>query len=209
MFYIVGGILLVIIFLVIGVSFSQIQEKKRQQERIRAMAEKARRIKESFKQQANVLTADGLVSTQVKQKYTSLVNNFFVFQSINEKNIAYLQSFNELFSSCMSTVRDTPVSDELISLIEVTANQIPVSARDFNAGFYSGLAPKLISNLIESIENLESEPEDEEIIVNTEELEEQNKEVQLDENSQDESDDYISEEFRHLHQHIEKQEVNQ
>lgn len=162
MLFIVGGILLVIFILIFAVTFSQLHEKKLQQERLYAMSEKARRYKNAFKDQADKLAGLGLATPQIKHKYTSLANNFFVFQSINDANLTFLKSLTDMFDKLMETISNTPVSDDLIRVIEETAEKIPVSARDFTSSFYANTAPKLISDLISTIEAIPAEEEIEE-----------------------------------------------
>ena len=168
MLFIVGGILLVIFILIFAVTFSQLHQKKLQQERLYAMSERARRYKNAFKEQANKLSSLGLASPQIKHKYTSLANNFFVFQSINEANLTFLKSLTDMFNNLMETINSTPHSEELINVIEQTAEKIPTSARDFSSSFYANTAPKLISELISQIQAI-TPPENEEE-ASTEEL---------------------------------------
>lgn len=169
MLFIVGGILLVIFILIFAVTFTQLHQKKLQQEKLYAMSEKARRYKNAFKDQASKMSSLGLATPQIKHKYTSLANNFFVFQSVNEANLSFLKSLTDMFDKLMETINSTPVSDDLIKVIEDTAEKIPVSARDFNSSFYANTAPKLISDLISNIEAIPPQIEEEAELEETQE----------------------------------------
>lgn len=185
MLFIVGGILLVIFILIFAVTFTQLHQKKLQQEKLYAMSEKARRYKNTFKDQANKMSSLGLATPQIKHKYTSLANNFFVFQSVNEANLSFLKSLTDMFDKLMGTINSTPVSDDLIKVIEDTAEKIPVSARDFNSSFYANTAPKLISDLISNIEAIPPQIEEE---LEVEETQETIEEVAVKESDFDERD---------------------
>lgn len=169
MLFVVGAILVVIVLFIIGVSYSQMQDNKKQEEKLLSLNEQARQIQNSFREQATKLSNEGLVTPQVRHKYSSISSNFFVFQSINESNLLYLQSLTDMFSTLMELINNTPESEELINYLEETAHKIPAQARDFSAHFYANLAPKLIAELMKNIESL-SEPseEDEQEIEETE-----------------------------------------
>lgn len=161
MLYVVGVILAVIILFIIGVSYSQVQDNKKQEEKQMSLNEQVRQIQNSFREQANKLSNEGLVTPQVRHKYTSIASNFFVFQSINESNLLYLQSLTDMFSTLMEVINNTAESEELINHLEETANKIPAQARDFTAHFYANVAPRLISELMKNIEALNQDPEEE------------------------------------------------
>lgn len=162
MLYVVGAILTVIILFIIGVSYSQMQDSKKQEEKQSSLNEQVRQIQNSFREQASKLSNEGLVTPQVRHKYTSIASNFFVFQSINESNLIYLQSLTDMFSTLMEVINNTPESEELINHLEQTAHKIPAQARDFTAHFYANVAPKLIAELMKNIEAIGQAPDEEE-----------------------------------------------
>ena len=168
MLYVVGALTFFIILLIIGVSFSQMQAAKKEQEKQLSLGEQARKIQTFFREQSAKLSNEGLVSPQIRHKYSSLASNFFVFQSINESNLTYLQSLTDLFVGLIELIDNTPDSEQLVEHIEATAHKIPAQARDFSAHFYANVAPKLISELIHNIKSLEqledTEEEDDETI---------------------------------------------
>ena len=185
MLYVVGVILTVIILFIIGVSYSQVQDSKKQEEKQMSLNEQVRQIQNSFREQANKLSNEGLVTPQVRHKYTSIASNFFVFQSINESNLLYLQSLTDMFSTLMEVINNTAESEELINYLEETASKIPSQARDFTAHFYANQAPRLISELMKNIEAIGQDPEEEEEVKEgeTQNGEEENAE-QNDENTE-------------------------
>lgn len=157
MLYVVGTIAVVIILITIVVTYSQMQVAKEQELKLKALNESARQLQSQFREEANKLTQDGLVSAQVKQKYASLGSNYFVFQSINDANVSQLKSVTELFTGLIRAIKSKPVGDELIHLIESGAKRIPYEARDFSSSFYATTVPKLISDLTATIEAIEIE----------------------------------------------------
>lgn len=157
MLYVVGTIAVVIILITIVVTYSQMQVAKEQELKLKALNESARQLQSQFREEANKLTQDGLVSSQVRQKYASLGCNYFVFQSINDANVNHLKSVTELFKGLIRVINSKPVSDELVHLIESGAKRIPYEARDFSSNFYTTTVPKLISDLTATIEAIEVE----------------------------------------------------
>lgn len=181
MLYVVGTVAVVIILITIAITYSQMQVAKEQELKLKALNESARQLQSKFREEANKLSQDGLVSAQVKQKYASLGSNYFVFQPINDTNVAHLKSVTELFTALVRAIQNTRVCDELIHLIESGAKRIPYEARDFSSSFYLTTAPKLLTDLTASIEGIEFEEfdEDEEFAENLEFVEEQPTEQQV------------------------------
>lgn len=178
MLYVVGTVAVVIILITIAVTYSQMQIAKEQELKIKALNESARKLQAQFREEANKLTQDGIVSAQVKHKYASLGSNYFVFQPINDANVAHLKSVTELFSALVRASLHTKVCDELIHLLESGSKRIPYEARDFSSTFYATTAPKLLTDLTASIEGIVIEEEPEEIVdefveVSTEEEQEE------------------------------------
>lgn len=165
MLYVVGAIIFVIVLLIIGVSYSQMQDAKKEEEKQVSLGELARQTQNQYRDLAKTLTDSGLVSPQTRHKFSSISSNFFVFQSINESNITYLQSLTELFSTLIEVIENTPETEQLINEIELTAHKIPTQARDFTSEFYISIAPKLLSDLVKAIElinQMDSEQEGQE-----------------------------------------------
>ena len=176
MLYVLGSIIVVLILFIIGVTYSYMQDSKKNAEKQSSLNEQARHIQSLFKEQADKLTNDGLVSPQVRHKYSSLSSNFFVFQTINETNLTFLQSLTDIFSTIMEVISSTPESEELINQIEATAQKIPTQARDFSTNFYANIAPKLLAELLNGVQSLNQE---------TDELEDEEEETESDEGAED------------------------
>lgn len=162
MLYVVGTIAVVIILITIMVTYSQMKVAKEQELKLKALNESARQLQSQFREEASKLSQDGLASAQVKQKYASLGSNYFVFQTINDTNVNHLKSVIELFTGLIRVIRNTPVCDELINLIESGSKRIPYEARDFSTSFYTTIVPKLMSDLTATIQAIEVEDTSEE-----------------------------------------------
>lgn len=154
MYLVIGIVIVVLLVLIVGVSYLQMQDNKKHKAKIASMSEQSKKYQNQFKEQANKLVELELASTSTKQKFNLLSTNFFVFQTINESNLSYLESLLTLFSNLIELISHTPASDQLKEAIELSANKIPISAVDFSTSFYATKVPLILAELRKSVEGL-------------------------------------------------------
>lgn len=147
MYLIVGAIIAVILILIIGVFYVQMQDTKKRVEKHKALMEHSRLIQSDFKQQAQILIDATIINSQQKQKLCYLANNFFVFQSVNDIGLKNLEKLTDYFSGIVTTAMSAELSERLIEIFANSANKVPTSARDFTASFYTSRATQILTVL--------------------------------------------------------------
>lgn len=191
MYFIVGGIIAVILLLIIGVFYVQMQDTKKRVAKQKALMEQSRLIQDDFKQQAQILIDATIINSQQKQKFCYLANNFFVFQPVNDVGVTNLQKLTDYFSAIVVQATTLEVTETLIEVFAMTANRVPSSARDFTSSFYMSNATKILtqlSNDVESIINGDFEEPEE-----AEETAKSTDKTKIDESTSDESDNSTDE----------------
>lgn len=154
MYYVVGAIIAVILLLLIGVFYVQLQETKKRVAKQKALMEQTRVIQKEFKQQAQILMDATIINSQQKQKFCYLANNFFVFQSVSDIGVTNLQKMTDYFSSIVTHATSLEVSEMLVDIFSNAASRVPNSARDFTSTFYLSSATQLLSQLKNDINAL-------------------------------------------------------
>ena len=154
MYFIVGAIIAVIVLLIVGVFYVQMQDTKKRVEKQKALMEQTRQIQKEFKQQAQTLVDTTIINIQQKQKFCYLANNFFVFQSVNDIGVANLQKLTDYFSTIVDQAANLELTETLSDVFAMAANKVPSSAREFTSTFYLSNATKILTQLRNDIDSI-------------------------------------------------------
>lgn len=167
------GIVFAIIFIVIlAIVYSRYKELKEKEKKQQALGTSVREKQKAFRTLLQGLITEKLIAAPHKQGIMMLINNYFVYQPINDINVRH---FEELYSSLVDSIakiKEAPTEHKLevaVALHELAA-ELPISPSDYSARFYLDVAPILVDQvavrvdelLIESQQTAMSEEEEEE-----------------------------------------------
>jgi hypothetical protein len=151
-------LLLIIILIVTAVLMHRkLKEAKAQNARLLSLNQSARQLQEKHVNAVETLVQTGLIDTTIRKKFVSLGNNYFVFQSINEVNVAHFVEMTQLFSDTIVAMTNASALDEeaCTQVLQRLANKIPDNPRDFSAGFYMNVVPGLMYDFSQAVAELE------------------------------------------------------
>lgn len=175
MIFIILCILSVIFFFFITITVLKMRETWIYETKSKPLSQKFRNIQAAFRKQVLPLEGDDIINASTKQRLTTIATNFFVFQTLNEDNIARLlfivESCKGVFEQCLQANANYP--DQLPEVFEQFMDYIPVSARDFDADFYDYSLPQALETLTFSIQKLSKKSFiDDEVLNNNDDEEE-------------------------------------
>lgn len=153
-------ILVVVFIFFITVTLLKMREAWVYETKKKPLHQQFRNIQKSYKDIVLPLYTNDLINSTEKQKLSSLVSNFFVFQPLNDANIDYLvftvESCKTAFEQCI--IANTQYPDQLPAILERLINFIPSGARDFDSEFYHSSFPRALETLAASIQKLSKKP---------------------------------------------------
>lgn len=144
-----------VVALVILYIYVEIQRKKIITENKKAVFFRVTKIKDNFKAALKKLVEQQLLTIEGHNAIYKIANNFFVFQSVTNANIAYCeQLLNGVIAAMPITPSDSDHFDTAQEQVRLFAVSLPVAANGYNANFYRTVLPELIQKLIDSQNNL-------------------------------------------------------
>jgi hypothetical protein len=165
MTFIASFIVSIIFTLMIGLALVRLQEARKIEAKNKSMNKQVRDIQASFRELVAPLYTDNIVNVMSRQRLTSIVTNFFVFQPVSEENIERLlhivESCRGVFDKCR--IENTQYPEEFPGVFDKFIQSIPISARDFKVNFYNVALPTILEEFVYSLDTLsgviEKDPE--------------------------------------------------
>lgn len=144
-----------VVALVILYLYVETQRKKIIKENKKAVFFRVTNIKDNFKGALKKLVEQQLLTIKGHNTIYQIANNFFVFQSVTNANIAYCEELLNSVIAAMPSV--TAESEQFYSAqeqVRIFTASLPVAANGYNANFYRNELPELIKKLTDSQVNL-------------------------------------------------------
>jgi len=151
---IASAIVAIIFILIAGVVYSHVQTSRKNAAKQRSLLEESRELQHEFKLQVQFLFDAEIIDRLQKQRFTYLATNFFVFQTINDKNITNLMTMTKYFTDITTKAMNVEMSEQLISVFSQAAAIIPTGATGFTQSFYSVNVAKMILDLNQNVDRL-------------------------------------------------------
>lgn len=143
----------VLIIVTVAYFYVQAQKKKAIKAKKRAILLRVTTIKNRFKIDLKRLAEQGVLTEKGQGAIYRIANNFFVFQSISDKSIAYCERLlNNIISSMTTTDPDSVNSYLVQEEVNLFIRSLPATTAGFNATFYRNELPELIKQLVNSQE---------------------------------------------------------
>lgn len=155
-----GSILFWLLVVVVAVSFYLITKKQKAIQNLKdkqvSLNHSARLLQERYKQTIAQINELGILEAEGKRRLVALVNNYFVFQPINQVNLSHLSDLVDLFVEPINRYFETHVeaSEQLTELLLTLGNHLPEDTRSYSAEFYLNRAPSLLYDFSMQVENL-------------------------------------------------------
>ncbi len=149
-------VFLIIFATILAVGYARYKELKTAENRANQTHNDVREMQQQFRIALQELANNELIGSQQRQGIGKLINNFFIFQPINEVNFGH---FDELYQSLMSSIHaiNAPTtanqSDVAIAFHELAA-RLPIDNSDYSARFFLDTAPVLAKQLNERVNQL-------------------------------------------------------
>lgn len=151
------GIVFAIIFIVVlAITYNRYNELKAKEKKRKALGNTVRDKQSAFRTLLQGLISEQLIAAPHKQGIMMLVNNYFVYQPINDINVGH---FDELYGSLVESISKLKEASSLhkpeiaVALHELAA-ELPISPSDYSAQFYLDVAPILVDQLAVRIDEL-------------------------------------------------------
>ena len=151
------AIIFVIIFVVVLILvWSRYSELKAKELKKKGLGHNIREQQKSFRVLLQGLMNDHLIAAPHKQGLSMLINNYFVYQPINDINVGH---FNELYNTLVKSIgklRDASHSNKVniaVAFHEL-ALELPINTSDYSAHFYLDIAPMLAVQLENRVDEL-------------------------------------------------------
>jgi len=144
-----------VVALVILYLYVETQRKKIIKENKKAVFFRVTKIKDNFKATLKKLVEQQLLTIKGHNAIYQIANNFFVFQSVTNANIAYCEQLLNSLIAAMPT--ETAESEHFYAAqeqVRLFAASLPAVANGYNANFYRIVLPELIKKLTDSQNNL-------------------------------------------------------
>lgn len=97
-------------------------------------------LKQSYKLDVTTLSDEGQLSNSHREKLYMIANNFFIYQAINEENVALfelsLKNLSQSYNSALAYITQGGNVEEVLERIELFIENLPSHNRGFNANFY-------------------------------------------------------------------------
>ncbi|PQJ52957.1 hypothetical protein [Psychrosphaera saromensis] len=156
MTFIVSFIVSIVFTLMIGLALVRIQEARKIEAKNKSMNKQVRDIQADFRELVAPLYTDNIVNVMSRQRLTSIVSNFFVFQPVSEQNIERLlhivESCRGVFDKCR--IDNSQYPEEFPDVFDKFIQSIPISARDFKVNFYNIALPTILEEFVYSLDTL-------------------------------------------------------
>lgn len=149
-------VFIIIFFVILIMVWSRYSELKQKELKKKSLGHDIREQQKSFRTLLQGLVNDQLIAAPHKQGLSMLINNYFVYQPINNVNVSH---FNELYNSLVLSVaklKDTPHDNKIkiaVAFHEL-ALELPINTSDYTARFYLDVAPILADQLLTRIDEL-------------------------------------------------------
>ena len=149
-----SAIAAIIFILIVGMVYSQMQNSKKSADKHRSLLAESRELQNEFKLQLQFLIDAEIIDNLQKQRLAYLASNFFVFQTINDKNMTNMMTMTKYFTDITTKAMNIEMSDQLVSVFSQAASIIPTGATGFTPTFYSVNVTKMLMDLNQNIDRL-------------------------------------------------------
>lgn len=156
MTFVYYSIIPILAILITGHFILKYHKKQKIEARKKHVKETMVNAKASYKQVIKKMLKLGLLDEKVANKYLSIMNNYFVFRTLNDENLEKFAELAKQLTHMMNsyTQKQNLVGNEVEIHKQILAlsTKIPVENRSFNTRFYDVRLPQLITEY--SIETL-------------------------------------------------------
>lgn len=131
------------------------QKRKAIEQQKKAITLRITNIKVNFKADLKAFVEQQILTVKQHDSFFRIANNFFIFQPVTTKSIAFYEySLKNVISAMPNAEPDSVHFERVQEKINIFVRALPTAANGYNSQFYREELPKLTQHLIDAKEDI-------------------------------------------------------